>query len=98
MPDEAATLAVVVARLDDLRGDVSRLSDTLTAQRGELVGRGEWMMRNQHVDSVTAGLGREIGDLRGDVRSRRLPWPSVAAAIVSIAALGLTVTQAMGGA
>lgn len=46
-----------------------------------------WEQRNRHVDFVHAGLGREIGDLRAEVRSKRAPWWSVAAVVVAGAAL-----------
>lgn len=46
-----------------------------------------WEQRNRHVDFVTAGLGREIGDLRAEVRSKRAPWWSVAS--VALAALAV---------
>lgn len=98
MPDEAVTLGVVVARLDDLRTDMRAMREEVRKGQETSVSRGEWGQRNAHVDSRLDGQGREIGDLRTELRSRRLPWPSVAAAIVSIAALGLTITQAMGGA
>lgn len=108
-----ATLAVVVARLDDLRAQqredtqalVARI-DTLSRQmaesRGEMVARDTWETRNAHVDSRFQDQGREIGELRTahatdvaqlrqEIASRRMPWPSVAAALSGIAALALTI-------
>jgi len=46
-----------------------------------------WEQRNTHVDFVIAGLGREIGDLRGELRAKRAPWWSVAAVVIAAAAL-----------
>ncbi len=108
MPDETATLAVVVARLDDVRGDIKAMRAELTAHRAEMVARTEWELRNQHVDSRHRELGREIGDLRAEHRrdvaevraeaaSRRAPWWSIVTAVAAIAALALTLIQSLGG-
>ena len=108
-PDDAATLAVVVARLDDVRGDLRAMRSELAASRADMVSRGEWEQRNRHVDSRHQDLGREIGTLRtahatdvaavraehtadvvtlrSEISARRLPWPSVVAAITAVAAL-----------
>jgi len=88
MTDESATLAVVVARLDDVRGDFAQLRQEVLSSRADTVARGEWRQRNDHVDSRFAAQGREIGDLRADVNGRRAPWWSVGAMVVSAAALG----------
>jgi hypothetical protein len=113
-PDDA-TLAVVVARLDDLRAqqraDTQALTESIealrrlvTESRSEMVSRDTWEARNAHVDDRFHDQGREIGELRAthaadvaalrqELASRRLPWPSVAAAITGIAALALTLAQ-----
>lgn len=88
MPDETtSTLAVVVARLDDLRTDFAAMRTEVRQAAGECVTRGEWGQRNQHVDTRINSLGREVGDLRKDIDSRRAPWWSVFA--VTLAAAGL---------
>ncbi|ACV09821.1 hypothetical protein Jden_2184 [Jonesia denitrificans DSM 20603] len=86
MPETEATLAVVVARLDDLRADMQSLREEVRKSSENSVTRGEWGQRNQHVDTRINTLGREIGDLRTDVNSRRAPWWSVWA--VALAAGG----------
>lgn len=69
------TLAVVVARLDDLRtqqradtqalaASISALQAAIESQRRDTVSRGEWEQRNSHVDRRFDDQGREIGDLR----------------------------------
>lgn len=74
-PSDDATLAVVVARLDDLReqqrADTKTLTESieavrqqLAAMRGEVVSRDTWETRNAHVDGRFQDQGREIGDLR----------------------------------
>lgn len=62
-PDEI-TLAVVAARLADVREDIKGMRADLTAHRAELVGRGEWEQRNHAVDRQFQEQGREIGQLR----------------------------------
>lgn len=83
MSDESATLAVVVARLDDLRADMQSMRDEIRKSSENAVSRGEWGQRNQHVDTRLNSLGREVGDLRKDIDSRRAPWWSVWAVVLS---------------
>jgi hypothetical protein len=86
--DEAA-LAVVAARLDDLRDgireDIRELRDAINASAADKVSRGEWLQRNAAVDDRFQAQGREISQLRTELASRRAPWWSVGALIVSIA-------------
>lgn len=91
--DDAVTLAVVAARLSDLKTQVGEIGTMLTAQRAEFVGRNEWLMRNATVDTRFEGQGREIADLKTELRTRRLPWPTVAAVVVAGAALALEVVS-----
>lgn len=74
-PTETATLAVVVARLDDLRDQQRRDTEMLTRQIGTLqqaledqratfVPRGEWEQRNRLVDDRFDRLDREVGQGR----------------------------------
>lgn len=97
-PDDAATLAVVVSRIDDLREDIADMRRAVAESAARSVSRGEWEQRNNYSDSRFAALGREIGDLRnethtrhaelrGEVQARRAPWWSVAA--VAVAGLAL---------
>lgn len=70
------------------------LRSELAAHRADLVPRGEWEQRNRHVDARFQEQGREIANLRTEVRtevqSRRQPWTAVAASVVAIAGLALT--------
>lgn len=85
------TLAVVVARLDDLRSDVASLrTEVQTAQAGYVI-RAEF-------EAWRTGIGREIGDVKasvarveGAVKSaqqaadqRRAPWWAVSGVVVSL--------------
>lgn len=83
MDEASATLAVVVARLDDVREDIRDLRTDLSTHRTEMVSRGEWEMRNRSVDSRFENQGREIAELK----AARAPWWSWASVIVAGAAL-----------
>lgn len=75
--DETSTLAVVVARLDDMKKSQeqyeSRMMRELQGLRSELrqshedkVSRGEWLQRNQTVDAKHESLSRDVSTLRED--------------------------------
>lgn len=85
--DDRVTLRVVAERIGDIQASQKAIQQQLTTQAATFVPRGEWMLRNTQVDEKHSGLGREIGELRSELRSRRLPWPTVVAAIVSCLAL-----------
>lgn len=85
--EDSATLAVVVARLDDVRGDLRDLRTELTTHRTEMVSRGEWEMRNRAVDSRFDNQGREIAELK----AARAPWWSWASVTVAGLAFAWTV-------
>lgn len=89
--DDAATLAVVVSRIDDIREDIAHVRTDVAELRTGFVSRGEWEQRNNYSDSRFASLGREIGDLRTEIRTARAPWWSVAAVLVA----GLSLTWAV---
>lgn len=85
--DSAATLAVVVARLDDVRGDIQAMRTENSAHRSEMVSRGEWEMRNRAVDTRFESQGREIAELK----AARAPWWSWASVLVGGGALAWSV-------
>lgn len=91
--DENATLAVVVARLDDLRTDMANLRSEIGSQRNEVVARNEWLQRNAYVDSRIDGLGTDITDLKTDMASRRAPWWSVVAVVISLIAVAMGIIE-----
>lgn len=50
-PDnDTVTLAVVVARLDDIKDDIKDARKDIADFKKEAVSRGEWVQRNNHVD------------------------------------------------
>ena len=71
------TLAVVVARLDDLRESMTELRAEVRSSTANVVPRGEWVQRNQHVDGKFDSQGKEISHLRAEVASRRTSVPVV---------------------
>ncbi len=91
MPEPDATLAVAVARLDDLRIDVRHLRDEVQDSRRDNASRGEWGQRNSAVDARFEGQGREIAQLRQDINSRRAPWWSTASVLLAGVAFAWTV-------
>lgn len=90
---DATALAVVASRLDDVREDIAQLRGDISSFRAGHVTRGEWEQRNQHSDSKFAALGREIGDLRTELNSRRAPWWSVVGAAAAGVALLLNLIE-----
>lgn len=101
-PSDAATLAVVVSRIDDLREDIAHMRQAVAEAGERSVSRGEWVQRNNYSDSRFAALGREIGDLRNEthtrhaemraeIQARRAPWWSVGSLVIAVAALAWTV-------
>lgn len=77
MPENESLLAVVVARLDDLKEDMSQVRKDISDYKKDTVSRGEWVQRNNHVDErfrhtsdSFAGQGREIANLRADVNAK----------------------------
>jgi len=81
----------VLARLDDIKGDVTAIRTQLDALPERYVPRAEWVQRNEHVDTQFRTHGREIGDLRSELRSRRAPWWSTWSVALAAAALAWSV-------
>lgn len=88
---DPVTLAVVASQIGDLREDIRDLRGDISSARDNNVSRGEWVQRNSNVDTRFQNQGREIGELRLELRSRRAPWWSVGALILSAGALLWTV-------
>lgn len=96
------TLALVVERLDDLRREmregttktdaaIESLRAELQQQRQAYVPRPEWERRNLQIDERTAGLGREIRQLRAELASKRLSWPAVAGGVGGIVSVAIVI-------
>lgn len=87
-PDEV-TLAVLAARMDDVRADIRGMRADLATHRAELVPRGEWEQRNRHVDARFQEQGREIGALRTSVETKAGDVDLKIASAVSSAVAGV---------
>ncbi len=80
-------VATLAATVGSLTSSVDALRQELRDDRKTYVQRGEWEQRNRTVDSNFSHQGREIGQLRTDVASRRAPWWSTWAVVLSAGAL-----------
>lgn len=94
---EAVGLARVEALLGYLREDVKGLRSQLAENYAAMVTRNEWVMRNQAVEQRFQDQGREIAQLRTEVKARHHPWPQVATAVVAVGSLAITLLRASAG-
>lgn len=85
--DENATLAVVVARVEDLRSDIQSLRDEIRRSHEDKVSRNEWMQRNSYVDHKFDLVVAEQAELKRADAAKRAPWWTVGALIVAGASL-----------
>lgn len=94
--DVDPTLAVVVARLDDLREDMKALRSEVRSSTANVVGRGEWVQRNNLVDGRFDSQGKEISHLRTEVASRRTSVPVVIGSATGAVSLIIMLIQSIG--
>ena len=94
--DDSQTLAVVVARIDDMRGDIAGLRSDLHSRDQALVTRVEF-------EAWKTGLDRELRDMktaaesaRKEADDRRAPWWTWAAFILSALTLAVVVLPKLG--
>lgn len=97
MESTTETLAVVVARLDDLRADFRGLRDEVRQQHTDVVSRGEWLQRNAYVDGKLDDQAKDITELRSDLSKRTPQWWMVVPAVVAAASLALTFIITLSG-
>lgn len=88
---EAAALEVLVSQVGDMREDIRDMRNDLKTLGDNKVNYREWIQRNQEVNGRLGSLGREIGDLRTEVRAKAAPWWSVSAVVVAVASLAWTI-------
>lgn len=72
---------------------MQNLRTEISGQRAEVVARNEWLQRNAYVDSRIDGLGTDISEVKTDLASRRAPWWSVIAVLISIISVGLVIVE-----
>jgi len=80
-------LAALTQQVASLDQNVGAMRVELRDDRKTYVQRGEWTQRNETVDRNFSAHGREIGALRADLNSRRAPWWSTWAVVLSGGAL-----------
>lgn len=86
-PPEPAHEAAVLVLLTDVKDDVKAIRDDMAKMPERYVPRGEWDQRNQHVNTHLQTQGREIGQLRAELQSRRAPWWSTWTVALAVAGL-----------
>lgn len=89
----SAAIAVLVSQFEYLRGDVQEIQRYIRESDENKVSHREWSQRNEHVNSRLSALGREIGDLRTEIRAKSAPWWSVAAVITAAAGFAWSVLK-----
>jgi len=94
-PDETHALGVLISQVSDLRDDIRELRTDLKDLTETKVNYREWSQRNTEVNTRLGALGREIGDLRTEIRAKSAPWWSVGSMIVAALALAWTIIKPM---
>jgi hypothetical protein len=79
----------------ELARAVQRIEAGVDEIRSEVRAQAQVYATKEYVAEVKDSLGREIRDIKVDMQSRRTSWPSIASAIVAIAALAYAVVQAI---
>lgn len=93
MPDteNATSIEILATQVSFLREDIRDLAKKVDESNDNKVSHREWSQRNEHVNTRLGGLGREIGDLRIELRAKSAPWWSVGAMLASIIAVAWTI-------
>ena len=84
---ETAALEVLVSQVGDMREYIREMRKDLKEVADNKVSYREWSQRNTEVNGRLSGLGREIGDLRTELRAKSAPWWSVGAVVIAAASL-----------
>lgn len=88
---EETSIEILATQVSFLREDIRDLAKKVDESNDSKVSHREWSQRNDHVNTRLGGLGREVGDLRSEIRAKSAPWWSVSALVVSIVAVGWNV-------
>lgn len=94
--DVATAVALLGVQMVGLTKVVEQMATEIRQDRQTYVSQQLWQQRNSEVNDKLGGIGREIGDLRVELRSRRVSWPAVGAFAVAGGALLLQLIQALG--
>lgn len=82
-----AALGILISQVDGLREDIKGLREEVGKVTDNKVSYREWSQRNSEVNGRFTTQGREIGDLRTEIRAKSAPWWSVAAVLAAAASL-----------
>lgn len=90
---QTAALEVLVSQVGDMREDIREMRKDLKDVADNKVSYREWTQRNNEVNARFGSLGREIGDLRTEIRAKSAPWWSVCAVIIAAGSLAWSVVS-----
>lgn len=87
--------------MEGVKDDIHQMREDLRRYNDDKVSRNEWTQRNEHVDAMIRDLAKEIANARVDMAadiselkqenaSKKVPWTSVAVAVVAVATIALT--------
>lgn len=76
----------ILVELRYMREDLDEIKAALIAQPQTYVTRGEWLLRNEHVNAV-------LSQVKHELNSKRVPWPAVASLGVAVLAIIITLAQ-----
>ena len=88
---ENTALQVLISQVGDMREDLREMRIELVKIGENKVSYREWSQRNTEVNGRFTSQGREIADLRTEIRAKSAPWWSVGSLIVSVAVLAYTI-------
>ena len=86
-----AALDVLISQVSDMREDIREMRDDLKEVTNNKVSYREWSQRNTEVNGRFQSMGREIGDLRTELRAKSAPWWTICAMIVAIGSFAWSV-------
>jgi flagellar biosynthesis chaperone FliJ len=87
-------IAVINTKLDTLTQHIEQLTRQVNVSNDSKVSRNEWEQRNHYVDGRFQALGREISELRIDIKTEKTNkphWTAIVGAIVVVVVLGLDI-------
>lgn len=84
-------LGIIQNSLIDIKDDIMQLRQAQNMNVTTYVTRNEWALRNQTVNDKFSAQGREIGDLRAELRGRRVHWTAIASLLVAVGVFFWTV-------
>lgn len=84
---EPNMIGVLASQIEFLRDDIKELRADVKEANDSKVSHREWAQRNAEVNGRFNTQGREIGDLRTELRAKSAPWWSVGAFITAVVAV-----------